>query len=173
MGRQQVRSAFASAIQSAGIANVGTVFPGRPTIVTGSAYTQTMQGQAVQESQNGSACVVVVNIDSDTRTRYADAGRGALADWNKHIVTLELWFASTAGDSLAAQEDYDAIVDGLFDLIRSNPTMSAPSYVWSAGEFRYGIQHEQSVPYNPEQSTEVLIDGEIRVEAWEQVTGPV
>lgn len=136
-----------------------------------SAYTQTMNGQAITESANGSACVIVVNIPSDIRTRYADVGRGAFADWNKHIIALELFFASQGGQGIPAQEDYDQIVDALVTFIRENPTMSAPATVWSAGEFTFGIRHEQSEAYTSEDGTAILINGVIRSESWEDVVG--
>lgn len=175
MGRAEVRAGVVTTLENAVTAGtlpyVGTIFPARPTIATESAYVQTMQGQAIQESANGSACVVVVNILWDTRNRYANVGRAYVADWAKHRVELELFFASMAGDGVAAQEDYDAIYDALEKIIRANPTMSAPASVWSAGEYRYGVQHQQSTPYNPEESTAVLIDGVVRFEAWEDAIG--
>ena len=171
MGRAEVRLAYQQAISEAGIIYVGTVFPARPEILQEQAYTQSMNGQAIQESVNGSACVIVVNIPSDIRTRYADVGRGALADWNKHIVALELFFASTGGKGIAAQLDYDQIVDALVSFIRENPTMSAPETVWSAGEFTFGVRHEQSQAYTSEDGLTILINGVIRTEAWEQNVG--
>ncbi len=171
MGRAQVRLAVQSAIQAAALPYVGTVYPARPTILQEEAYVQTLQGQAIQESANGSSCVVVVNLEDDKRQRRTLAGRGQVDDTNIHRVSLELWFASTAGDAMAAQEDYDGIVDGLFTLVRGNPTMSAPSEVWSAGEYTYGVQHAQSAPYGGSDGLTVLIDGVLRFEAWEWIAG--
>lgn len=171
MGRKQVRLAVTNAVQNGNITYVGTVFPARPEIIQDAAYTQAMNGQAIQESENGSACVIVVNIPSDIETRYADVGRDALADWDKHILMLELFFASMSGEGIPAQLDYDDIVDALTLFIRRNPTMSAPETVWSAGEYTYGVRHEQSEAYTSEDGTAILINGLIRFEAWEQIIG--
>ena len=171
MGRYATRLAWANALANAGLVYVGTVFPARPEILQEDAYTQTMNGQAIEESANGSACVLVVNIPSDIRTRYADVGRGAMADWNKHIVALELFFASQGGHGIPAQEDYDQVVDALVTFIRENPTMSAPESVWSTGEFQYGVRHEQSMAYTSEDGTAILINGVIRAESWESDIG--
>ncbi len=175
MGRAEVRAGVVTTLENAVTAGtlpyVGSVFPARPVIVPEDAYVQTMQGQAIQESANGSACLIVVNILSDTRNRYANVGRAYVADWAKHRVELELFFASTAGEGIAAQEDYDAIYDALEKIIRANPTMSAPSYVWSAGEYRYGVQHQQSTPYTSEDGLTVFINAVVRFEAWEDAIG--
>lgn len=171
MGRLDVRTATQTAVQNANLPYVGTVFPARPVIAQEDAYTTTMNGTATSESVNGSACLIVVNITDDDRIRYGDVGRAALADFDKHLVVLELWFACTAGDGTAAQQDYDTVVDNLVEFIRENPTMGAPAAVWSAGEYRYGVKHSQGSPYTSEDGLTVLINGLVKFEAWEQVSG--
>lgn len=171
MGRLAVRQAVQSALQSAGLTYVGTVFPARPVIATETDYVQTMTGQAIEESSNGSACILVVNIPSDRRTRYGDVGRATVADWNIHTIAVELFFASPAGDGVAAQEDYDAVVDSLVTYVRSDPTLTAPATIWSAGEYTYGVQHDQEQPFTSEDGLTVLINGVVRFEAWEQDVG--
>lgn len=171
MGRKAVRLAIQEAIQSAGIDMVGTVFPARPSIIQEEAYVQTLSGQAVQEAADGSACVLVVNVPKDERTPYALAGRGPVADFNVHTIAIELFFACISGHGVAAQLDYDQIVDDLTVFIRGNPTMSAPATVWSAGEYRFGVRHTQEEPYQSEDGTSVLINGTLRFEAWEQDVG--
>jgi hypothetical protein len=173
MGRLDVRTAIQAAIQGAGIDYVGTVYPARPIIAEESAYAQTMSGQAITASVNGSAAILVVNIPTDDRTRYADVGRSTVADFNKHLIALEIWFACTSGDGVASQQDYDTVVDGLTEFIRENPNMSAPSTVWSAGEYRYGVKHQQEEPYTSDDGLTVLISGVIKFEAWEQINGPI
>ena len=49
--------------------------------------------------------------------------------------------------------------------------MSAPATVWSAGEYTYGVKHQQMLAYLSEEGTAVLINGVIRFEAWEQDVG--
>lgn len=168
MGRLQVRQAVAAAITAAKINYVGTVYEARPTILQESDYAGLMFNAA---SANGSAAVVVVNITDDKRQRKADTGRGAVNDTNIHSVVLELFFSSTSGDAVAAQLDYDAIVDALIVLIRNNPTMSAPSTVWSAGEFTEGVTHSQGEPYTSEDGLTILIPGVVKFQAWEWLAG--
>ena len=171
MGRAAVRQAVATAVQNAAIPYVGTVYPARPTIIQEPDYIQTLQGQAIQESVNGSACVIVVDIPSDHRQLRAFTGRIGVEDTNIHALVLELFFASTGGDAMAAQQDYDTIIDGLFALIRNNPTLSAPSTIWSAGEYREGVQHAQSEPESSADGLTILINGAVRFSAYEWVAG--
>ena len=168
MGRLAVRQAIQSYLQDYGVPYLGTVFPARPTILDEDAYVQTMSGQAVAESANGSACVAVVNIPSDRRQRRADTGRGAVQDSAIHDIALELFFASSAGDAVAAQTDYDQVVDGLTVAIRADPT---PGSIWSAGEFQAGVAHAQDSPYTDADGLSILISGVLRFEAWEWVAG--
>lgn len=171
MGRAAVRTAIQSYIQGLGVNYLGTVHPARPTILQEADYEQTMAGKATAASDNGSACVAVVNIPSDLRQRRADTGRGAVNDSNIHQIALELFFASTGGDAVAAQEDYDSIVDALFIGIRANATPGGASVVWSAGEFQAGVAHNQTEPYTSDDGLTILINGVIRFEAWEWIKG--
>lgn len=171
MGRASTRAAIQSALQGAGLTYVGTVFAGPPSYIDEASYTETLAGQAIKESSNGSACVIVVNITQDNRERYALVGRGPVADWNKHLVVLEIFFTSTSGDAVAAQDDYDAMYDSLVPYIRSNPTLSAPASIWSAGEYRYGVKHSQGRPQTSADGMTTLIVGTVSFEAWEQLVG--
>lgn len=169
MGRQQVRTAVQAAIAAAAIPLVGTVYAARPTIVQEADYETAMVTEA---STNGSGCVIVVNLPGpDKRMLRAFAGRSAVNDTYISPVALELFFTSTAGDAVAAQEDYDSIVDALFVLVRNNPTLSAPSTIWSAGEFTAGITHTQAEPATSEDGLTVVIMGVVRFEAWEWLKG--
>lgn len=147
---------------------LGTVYPARPTILDEDAYVQTLSGLAIEESANGSACVAVVNIPRDKRMRRADTGRGAVQDSNIHEIALELFFASSCGDAVLAQTDYDQVVDALIIAIRENPV---PGTVWSAGEFQAGVVHDQDSPYTNADGLTILISGVVRFEAWEWIAG--
>jgi len=172
MGRLAVRLAIQSALQAGNLTYVGTVFPARPTIMDEEAYYQTMSGTATQESAAGSSCVVVVNLPGqDKRMRRADTGRSAVNDTNIHPVVLELFFASSGGEAIAAQQDYDAVVDSIVTFVRNNQTMSAPATVWSAGEYTAGVTHNQSQPYTSADGLTILIDGTVRFDAWEWIVG--
>ena len=171
MGRQAVRNAIQSYLQGLGVSYLGTVYPARPTVLQEADYEQTMSGQAIAASQNGSACVAVVNIPSDRRQRQSDTGRGFVDDWNIHDIALELFFASTGGDAVAAQQDYDSVVDALIVGIRENPTPGGSSVVWSAGEFKAGVAHNQSEPYTSDDGLTILINGVIRFQAYEWISG--
>lgn len=173
MGRAQVRTAVVAAIRAAGEAGtvpfLGTVYPAR-AYVTGSDYDKNAAGQYVGSS-NGSSCVVIVNIASDKRQRRALVGRPNVDDTNIHQITLELYFNNVAGTPVVAQQEYDQVVDGLFYEIRHNPTMSAPTVVWSAGEYQAGVSHQQSAPEEGPDGTSLLIFGTVTFEAWEWDAG--
>lgn len=176
MGQLGVRLAIQSAIENAQVPFVGTVFAAR-AYINEQDYEQNASGFYVS-SANGSSCVVVVNLPGpDKRMRRALTGRGAVNDTNIHPVALELFFASK-GNSVAqtdqlvaAQLDYDQVVDGLVVFIRNNPTMSAPEEVWSAGEYKAGVVHHQSEPFTDEEGMTTFIVGTIRFEAWEWLAG--
>ena len=171
MGRAQVRTAVTSYLQGASLSYVGTIYAARPVIVEESAYTQDMNGRAIAQSANGSSAVLVVNIPSDKRQRQADTGRGAVNDSEIHRMALEVWFASGSGDGVKAQEDYDAVIDSIVVALRANPVAADGTVVWSMGEFRAGVEHEQTQPYTSADGMTVLINGTIRFEAWEWLAG--
>lgn len=172
MGRVDSRAAIQAAIQNAQIPYVGTVYQARPTIIQEDDYEQTMTGEAIQLSANGSSSVVVVNMPGkDKRMMRAFAGRGNVNDTLIIPVVLELFFASTGGDATAAQVDYDSIVDALFVLIRNNPTLSAPATVWSAGEFTAGVTHTQAEPFSTDDGLTTLIVGNVEFECWQWLSG--
>jgi hypothetical protein len=172
VGRGAVRAAIASTIQAAEINYVGSVFPARPVIVEEEQYLITMANMVIQASASGSSAVIVVNLPGeDKRERIALVGRGAVCDFDKHPIVLEIFFACEGGDGIAAQQDYDSIIDALVPLIRNNPNMGVPSAVWSAGEYSAGVTHEQEQPYTTEDGLTILMNGQVRFEAWEQITG--
>jgi hypothetical protein len=169
VGRAQVRTAVAEALSGSSVPFLGTVYPARPLLTNDDDY---YAGMMAAVNPDGSGCIAVVNLPGpDKRVRRADVGRGAVNDTVVHAVVLELFFASTGGDPLSAQQDYDALVDGLFILIRNNPLLSAPETIWSAGEYAAGVQHDQSQPLTSEDGLTVLITGTVRFEAWEWVAG--
>lgn len=172
MGRQAVRTSVAEYFANANLRFVGTVFPARPEITNEQDYETNRLKEAVP-SENGSSAVLVVNIPTDDRQRKADTGRGAVNDTWIHKIAMEVFFASTGGAAVKAQEDYDAIVDSMADLVRANAVLGAPGTVWSAGEYEHGIQHKQGAPFTDEDGMTIFISGEVAFEAWEWLSGPV
>jgi len=177
MGRVEVREAVAQALANAHIANVGTVYQARPEIVQEAdyeapnpEYTANRFAEAAS-SQNGSSAVLIVNIVSDKRARRTLGGRGG-QDTRIHKTVLEVYFACTAGTAVEAQVDYDAVIDSIVELVRDNPTLSAPSIVWQAGEFAEGVEHEQAMPYTDSDGQTILISGIVRFDTWEWIAGP-
>ncbi len=170
MGRLEVRTAVAAFFAEADLQFVGKVFPARPEIVPEDAYETNRLGEAVP-SVAGSSAVLVVNIPSDVRTRRADTGRGAVNDTYIHAVAMEVFFASTKGEAIPAQQDYDTVIDGMITLIRSNATMNTVSTIWSAGEYEHGVQHEQKAPMTGADGMTVLISGVVKFEAYEWIAG--
>lgn len=185
MGRLQVRQAVTAAIQAAKIPYVGVVYPARPVIASEQSYYHAMNGEAIEASDNGSVCIMVINIAKDSRTRKAAVGRDAVNDAWVHPIIVELFFASTGTGELGgpqqgigAQLDYDSIVDNLTDFVRANATMGTPglvnSGVWSAGEFKAGVQHQQSAAFTlDDEGMTVCIWGNVRFEAWEWIAGDI
>jgi len=170
MGQGAVRLAVQQAIEAAQIPYVGSVFHGRGYI--NEEDYEMNAARFYTQSINQSGCVVVVNLPGpDRRNLFALTGRQSVNDFNIHPVVLELFFASRGGDPIAAQFDYDAVVDGIVPFIRNNPTLSAPNTVWSAGEYKAGVVHTQSAPFTLEDGLTVFINGNIRFEVWEQIIG--
>ena len=172
MSRLAVREALTEFIADAALQYVGTVFPARSEITDEQAYEANRMAEAV-ESEVGSSAVLVVNISSDDRKRRADTGRGAVNDSVIHKIALEVFFASTGGEAIQAQKDYDVVAQGLLDLIRSNATPGAPGVIWSSGEYEAGVLHEQGEPYTDADGLTVFIPGVVRFDAWEWVAGNV
>jgi hypothetical protein len=190
-GRGPARAAIVSTITAAAapgatpiaVPYVGTVFPARPTILQEADYFQSMTGVAIQQSVGGSAAALVVNLPGkDHRERMTLTGRGHVDDLDKIRVVLEVWFACSPGlgqmttpgpgvdPGIQAQEDYDSIVDALRVLIRNTPDLSAPDSIWSSGEYRAGVDHEQGQPFTPDGMSIVII-GSITWEVWQWIAG--
>lgn len=167
MGRLAVRQAIQTYLTNANIPYVGVVHQAR-TYINETDYDQHMNGTVVT-SPAGSGCVLVVNLVDDVRNRQAMIGRGNVNDANVHRVALEVFFANRAADPEQAQLDYDAIIDAIFVSLRKDPTEG--NQLWSAGEFAPGIQHSQTSPYTDADGMTTFINGVIRFEAWEWLSG--
>lgn len=173
MGQAAVRQAivdfFNQSIANATLPYTGTVLSTR-TYLDEQYYEQNSTA-TYTGSQSGGGCVIVVNlIGPDRRNLIALSGRGITYDFNIHTVNLELHYANISGDPVVAQEEYDQVVDAVVELVRQNPTLSAPSTVWSAGEYRAGVVHYATPPYTGADGATVYITGRITFEAWEQIT---
>jgi hypothetical protein len=86
---------------------------------------------------------------------------------------MEVFFASVGGDAIAAQEDYDAIVDQMITLIRADATLKAPASIWSAGEYEVGVEHQQSEPFTDSDGLTIFISGAVSFDAWQWIAGNV
>jgi hypothetical protein len=172
MGRAAVRTAVAEYFANADIQFVGKVYAARPEIVEETAYETNRLNEAVP-STNGSSTILVVNIPTDDRKRRADTGRGAVNDTWIHKIAIEVFFASTGGAAVPAQEDYDSIIDNMIELVRASGTLGAPGVIWSAGEYEHGIGHKQSAPFTDADGLTVFITGEVSFDAYEWVAGNV
>jgi hypothetical protein len=172
MGRLSVRTAITEAFENANLQYVGKVHSARPEVIQEEDYERNRLGEAV-ESEAGSSAVLVVNLPSDDRKRRALTGRGAVNDTNVHHVLVEVFFASSGGEAVKAQEDYDTVIDAIVDFIRANPNMGNPSVVWSAGEYDAGVTHQQAAPYTDADGLTVFISGAVSFEAFEWIAGAV
>jgi hypothetical protein len=173
MGRAAIRTAVTDYFAEANLELVGKVHSARPTIIDEQSYETNMLNEAVASSATGGSAVLVTNIPSDNRRRRADTGRGAVNDSHIFKVVMEVFFASVGGDALAAQADYDTIIDQMVTLVRANATMNAPSAIWSAGEYETGVDHQQSEPFTDSDGLTIFISGAVSFDAWEWIAGPV
>lgn len=176
--RAGVTAYFTNAAAAGDLPYVGTVYPARPSILEEVAYEQTMLGAAVELTDNGSSAVMVVNLPSDKRRRQADTGRGAVNDTLVHDVALEIFFAnlganqtSAVDQGIPAQQDYDAIIDTIVDLIRADATLGGIS--WSAGEYTSGIDHRQTQPYTDADGMIIFIVGSVSFQSYDWYAGNV
>ena len=170
MGRAAIRAAAQTFFQNANIPYVGTVLNAR-AYVHGEDYEQNA-AMEYTASVNGSGAVLVVNIPNEKRQRRAMTGRGGVNDSAIYNVALEVNFASTSGQPVDAQQDYDSIIDAIVLQIRGNPNLGNPIAVWSAGEFDYGVTHTQSEPWTEEDGMTIFITGAVTFQAWGWDAGP-
>ena len=174
MGRAAVRQVVTDFFTNANIPFVGTVYAARPYIITEEDYDLQMSNAllASADSPGSSSAVLVVNMPNSGRVREAMTGRGFVNDFVTHNVTLELFFANTAGDALQAQTDHDAICDAITIAVRADPLLSNGAVVFSAGEFRSGVHIEQHEPFTGEDGSTVFIPSRAYFDVMEYVIGP-
>lgn len=172
MSRTDMRAAVTACFENANLQFVGKIYSARPEIMNEQDYEQNRLAEAVS-SENGSSAVLVVNFPSDDRKRRADTGRGAVNDSRIYKVVMEVFFASTGGDAVAGQADYDVVIDQMVDLVRADATLGAPGTVWSAGEYEAGVSHQQGEPFTDADGLTVFISGAVSFDAWEWIAGPV
>lgn len=172
MSRVAMRRAIGEYLRENKIPHTGTVYNARPEIMPENAYESNIFGE-LAATANGSSAVLVVSLPSDIRRRVADTGRGAVNDQHIYTAVVEVYFASTGGEGVKAQEDYDEIVDEIIKLIRANATLNAPATVWSAGEYEKGIEHHQSEPYTGADGMTILVYGVVKFDAYEWIAGQV
>jgi hypothetical protein len=173
MGRLEVREAVKEYFAKANLQYVGTVHSARPEILQEQDYENSPIWGQIQLSENGSSAVLIVDIPSDTRQRRADTGRGAVNDTLICKVVIEVFLASLGGGAVAAQNDYDTVIDQMVDLIRADATLDAQGTIWSAGEYEAGIAHQQSEPFTDVDGLNVNIFGTVQFDAWQWISGPV
>ena len=170
MGRAAVRTAVTYYFAAAGIPYVGTVYPAR-TYISETDYEIHMNGLVAQNvvSAKGSSAVLVVNLPDSERERRTLTGRSFVNDTDVHAVALEVFFANSDGDPLAAQADHDTVMDAIVKAIRADGTFGGA--LWSAGEFEPWIRVEQNEPFTDDSGMIVLIPSVIRFSAWEWLAG--
>lgn len=169
--RKLVRLAYQDYLQNYGVPYLGTVFAARPVIAEEAAYVQTLGGMAIEASDNGSCALLVVNITDEHRVSEAITGDLSVNDSIAYHMLLEVFFASTAGDAIGAQLDYDDVVGTLEVAIRANPTPGGADVVWSGAQFETGVDHHQDEPYSTDEGLTVLINGRINFDAYSWLAG--
>jgi len=161
--RGAIRGAIAAYFSPTNLSAVSTTFRARPKIIPAQAYGLAEGG--------GSGAVLIVHMTKDPELRRATGGLTSGEKYTRHAIALEIRFQSTKDDAMSAQDDYDTLVQSLFDLIHQDRTLGtgggATGAVWQAGEGPAGIDHQQSEPVLTKQVTR--ISGVFKFEAWEWV----
>jgi len=177
MGRASIRQAAYNYFTNAGIPNLGTVFAARPFVVNEDDYDTSMAAGLIQyiTSSSGSSGIMIVNISESGRRRNELTGFGAVGDFTVHQMELEVFFANTAGDAIAAQTDHDTTMDSIVIAIRADPTLGTagnPGTIFGAGVFQsVPITVHQGSPFWDPDGTTVFIPSIVRFEAWEHPSG--
>ena len=122
MGRAAVRTAVTEWLDTAAIPMLGTVLRSRPKLIN-PALLEPSLGQA-------SGSVIVVHLIHDVEIRTAVGGAKSGEKFNKHDITLEILFQSKQPDALVAQDDFDALIDGIMGRLRQDRTLGAPGVIW-------------------------------------------
>lgn len=171
MGRALVRAAVVDYLQGLNppLPFVGTIYSAR-NYVDEQDYLPALSTAAQQAAVNGSGAVLVVNLGASTRMRRTNTGRTAVDDTDIHDVVLEMFFATTSGDPVAAQADNDTLCDALVEAIRGDGTLGGR--VWSSAEYRGGVKVEPYAPYTDEEGMTVFLPTLVRWEVWEWLAGP-
>lgn len=160
MGRASVRAAIAAYFAGQVIPNLTTVYRARPKLIPASAYGLS--------TGNGSGGVLIVHLTSDDEVRRAFGGMTGGRKTDVHQVALEVRFQSLKVDAMAAQDDHDALMDGIIGSIRADRTLgTAANPIWEVGEDPDGIKVEMAEPKLVKQV--LKINAVVRFNAWEWV----
>lgn len=169
MGRAAVRTAMQSYFSGASIYGVGKVYRARRKNIPGPAYDTDATG--------GSGAVVIIHLTNDRETRKALGGVAGGKKTDVHSVTLEVRFKSLKPDAEEAQDDHDAVMDGIVAAIRADrtlgcgydPATNQPSGpIWQAGEGSAGIRVSMGEPAEDGQVIKIM--ARVVFEVWEWVT---
>jgi len=172
MGRQAVRQGVAEYLQGLNLPFVGTIYVGQPLIAPEEAYDTTLSG-LIPLSQNGSSCIIMVDIPYSHRQRETLTGWGANDDSVPHDIHLWVGFANTSGDAIAAQADNDVLADTIVSMIRADPALGNPAVFWDSGLGRTGVDVRQHMPFQSADGTVIFLPLSIEFQAWEWLSGPV
>lgn len=124
MGRAAVRKAVAEWLGTSAIPNLGTVLRARPKEIDPSLFKLSF-GQS-------SGAVIVVHLPDDNETRAAMGGKSSGEKFDDHVVTLEIFFQSTKANAMDAQDDHDALIDGIKARLREDRNLGNAKVVWQA-----------------------------------------
>lgn len=161
MGRATVRATIAAYFAPVNVAGLTTTYRSRPKLITAQAYGLAAGG--------GSGAVLVIHLPNADEKRMAMGGAVSGGKFDIHEVSMELMFQSMKVDSMAAMDDYDALIDAFKARFRADRTLGSADGVpiWQAGEGPNGIKHEGGLPVLGKQNT--IINSVIRFDAYEWI----
>ncbi len=161
MGRASVRATIAAYFAPGNVAGLSTTYRARPKEIPAQAFKLSVG--------SGSGAVLVIHMPNDDEKRIAMGGATSGGKFDVHDVAMEILFASTKPDALAAQDDHDALIDAFMARFHADRTFGSTNGVpiFQAGEGPAGIRIELTEPVLSKQS--FILNGVIRFEAEEWV----
>jgi len=163
VGVASVRAQIAAYFAPPNVAGLSTVYRSRPKRIDPNDFDLSVGG--------GSGAVLVIHIPRGHETRLTMGPTNAAQKYDVHNIAMELLFQSVKVDTMAAQDDHDALIDALKVRFRADRTLGSTNGapIWQAGQDPAGIDVELAEPELGKQN--FILNGVIRFEAWEIVVG--
>ena len=161
MSRATVRAAVAEFFAPPAVPGLNKVFTAMPKRVEGTWF------RYGQPAGTLSGMVAVVHIESEDEERIAIGGEHGGKKWVHYTVALDLYSHSVHRHAEDAMNDFDAVVDGVKDRLRSDRRLNDWPVIFEAGERQLSGEYGEPV-VNADGSTEIW--GRVRFEVSEVLT---